>query len=291
MSESTAAPALLAQRDGPVLTLTLNRPEALNAMTAQLRGDFCAALDRADADDEVRAIVVTGAGRAFCAGADLSRGASTFDKTGQAPEFGGHARERDGGGVLALRLFACKKPLIAAVNGAAVGIGATMVLPMDIRIASSEARFGYVFARRGIVPDACASWFLPRVVGIARALEWTMSGRVFAATEALATHLVSELCEPQQLLARARAIALEIAENTAPVSIALTRQMLWRMLGASHPMEAHRVESHAIAARGKSGDAHEGVLAFLEKRVPAFPGRVSLDMPEVHLWSEDPPYN
>ncbi len=289
MSESTAAPALLAQRDGPVLTLTLNRPEALNAMTAQLRSDLCAALDRADADDEVRAIIVTGAGRAFCAGADLSRGASTFDKTGQAPEFE-HARERDGGGVLALRLFACKKPLIAAVNGAAVGIGATMVLPMDIRIASSEARFGYVFARRGIVPDACASWFLPRVVGIARALEWTMSGRVFSAAEALASGLVSEVCEPQQLLTRARVIALGIAENSAPVSIALTRQILWRMLGASHPMEAHCVESRAIAARGKSGDAQEGVRAFLEKRAAHFPGLVSRDMPDLRPWCDDPPY-
>lgn len=291
MSASTPAPTLLAQRDGPVLTLTLNRPDALNSMTAQLRSEFCAALDRADADDEVRAIIVTGAGRAFCAGADLSRGASTFDKIGQAPEFGEHARERDGGGVLALRLFACKKPLIAAVNGAAVGIGATMVLPMDIRIASSEARFGYVFARRGIVPDACASWFLPRVVGIARALQWTMSGRVFPAAEALASGLVSEVCEPQLLLTRARAIALEIAENAAPVSIALTRQMLWRMLGASHPMEAHRLESRAIAARGKSGDAQEGVRAFLEKRTARFPGLVSRDMPDCQPWWRDPPYS
>lgn len=290
MKDAGRAPTLLVQRDGTVLTLTLNRPEALNAMTAGLRRELCAALDRADADDEVRAIVITGAGRAFCAGADLSQGASTFDKTGQPPEFGENARDRDGGGVLALRLFACNKPLIAAVNGPAVGIGATMVLPMDIRIASSEARFGYVFARRGIVPDGCASWFLPRVVGIAQALQWTMSGRVFPSTEALAGGLISEICEPRQLLARARAIAVEIADKTAPVSVALTRQMLWRMLGASHPMEAHRVESRAIAARGKSGDAHEGVRAFLEKRAAAFPGRVSRDMPDGYPWWEDPPY-
>ncbi len=280
---------LLWERDGPVLTLTLNRPQALNAMTAQMRRELCHALDRADADDEVRAIVFTGAGRGYCAGFDLSGGAAAFDTRQQAlpPEELG----RDGGGVLALRLFACHKPLIGAVNGAAVGIGSSMLLPMDLRLASSAARFGFVFTRRGIVPDACASWFLPRVVGIAQALDWTFSGRLFSAEEALAGGLVREVCEPQDLLPRARALALEIAENAAPVSVATTRQLMWRMLGAAHPMEAHRVESQAIAQRGASADAHEGVAAFLAKRPPSFPGRVSTDLPPVLPWWEEPPFD
>jgi enoyl-CoA hydratase/carnithine racemase len=272
--------------DGPVLTITLNRPQALNAMTATMRRELCRALDLADADDAVRAIVFTGAGRGYCAGFDLSAGAAAFDKSTQdlPPEEAG----RDGGGLLALRLFASTKPLIAAVNGAAVGIGASMLLPMDIRIASRDARIGFVFTRRGIVPDACASWFLPRVVGINRALEWSLSGRLLAAGEALAGGLLREVCAPDELLPRARALALEIADHAAPVSVALTRQMMWRMLGAAHPIEAHRVESRAIAERGATADAREGVAAFLAKRAPQFPGRVSTDLPPVYPWWQEP---
>jgi len=276
-------------RPGPVLTLTLNRPEKLNAMTRVMRRELCDAMDLADADDAVRAIVFTGAGRAFCAGADLSGGARAFDPSGAPPgEPGGDEAGRDGGGVLALRLFASTKPLIAAVNGAAVGIGASMLLPMDIRIASTEARFGLVFARRGIVPDACASWFLPRVVGISKALEWSLGGRVFDAAEALAGGLVRELCAPGDLLARAQALALEIAENAAPVSVAMTRQLMWRMLGAAHPMEAHRQESLALQSRGASADAAEGVSSFKEKRAAQFPDRVSADMPPSYPWWTEP---
>lgn len=275
-----------------VLTLTLNRPDKLNALTKQMRRELCAALDAADADDEVRAIIVTGAGRGFCAGFDLSGGATSFDLLGKPvdtdPEALAHGR--DGGGVLALRLFACTKPLIAAVNGAAVGIGVSMQLPMDIRIASSDARFGFVFNRRGVMPDACATWFLPRVVGISRALEWTYSGRILTADEALAGGLVSRVVAPDALLATARAIAAEIAANCAPVSIALTRQAMWRLLGADHPMQANILESQGIAARGASADAREGVSAFLEKRPPVFSNRVSTDMPAFYPWWDEPDY-
>lgn len=279
---------LLWALDGPVLTITLNRPRALNAMTATMRRELRRALDLADADDAVRAIVFTGAGRGYCAGFDLSAGAEAFDPAtqDQSPEDTG----RDGGGLLALRLFASTKPLIAAVNGAAVGIGASMLLPMDIRIASREARIGFVFTRRGIVPDACASWFLPRVVGINRALEWSLSGRLLAADEALAGGLLREVCAADELLPRARALALEIADHAAPVSVALTRQLMWRMLGAAHPIEAHRVESRAIAERGAAADAREGVAAFLAKRAPQFPGRVSSDLPPVYPWWQEPDF-
>jgi enoyl-CoA hydratase/carnithine racemase len=275
-----------------VLTLTLNRPDKLNVLTKLMRRELCAALDAADADDEVRAIIVTGAGRAFCAGFDLSDGATSFDLLGKPvdtdPEALAHGR--DGGGVLALRLFACTKPLIAAINGAAVGIGVSMQLPMDIRIASSDARFGFVFNRRGVMPDACATWFLPRVVGISRALEWTYSGRLLSAAEALAGGLVSRVVEPDALLATARAIADEIATNTAPISIALTRQAMWRLLGAHHPMQANILESQGIAARGASADAREGVSAFLEKRPAHFTDRVSTDMPTFYPWWDEPAY-
>lgn len=271
---------------GPVLTLTLHRPDRMNAMTRAMRRELCEAIDRADADDAVRAIVVTGAGRAFCAGFDLSEGANAFGAAAQAGDTPG----RDGGGVLALRLFACTKPLIGAVNGAAVGIGASMLLPMDVRIASREARFGFVFARRGIVPDACASWFLPRVAGIAKALEWSLGGHVFDAAEALAGGLVSEVCEPGELLARAQALARQIAEHAAPVSVALTRQLMWRMLGAAHPMEAHRLESAALAARGASADTAEGVAAFKAKRPAHFPDKVSDGMPAFYPWWTEPTF-
>ncbi len=285
-----------------VLTVTLNRPEKLNAFDRPMMEQLIAAFDRADADDEVRAVIVTGAGRAFCAGADLSQAGKTFDYAARAdrPEvkeaFSGAQVDlsqdavRDGGGRVTLRIFQCLKPVIAAVNGPAVGIGATMLLPMDIRIASVGARFGFVFARRGITPEACSSWFLPRVVGISQALEWTFSGRVFDAAEAKAGGLVSRVLPPGELLPAAHALAREIADNAAPVSVALTRQMMWRMLGAEHPMDAHRVDSRAIFSRGASGDAREGVTAFLEKRPAHFPNKVSTDLPPWFPWWEEKGY-
>lgn len=272
-----------------VLLLTLDRPEKLNAFTRTMLDELLDALDRADADDAVRAIVFTGAGRAFCAGADLSAGAGTFDAETNPNRPKG--LNRDGGGLLTLRLYDCLKPVIAAVNGAAVGVGATMQLPMDVRIASEDARFGFVFARRGIVPEACSSWFLPRVVGISRALEWSCSGRVFDAGEALAGGLVSEITAPGALLDRAREKALEIAANTSAVSVALTRQMMWRMLGAEHPMEAHRLDSRGVHHLGQSDDAREGVSSFLEKRAPVFPNRVSRDMPDFFPWWTPPEFS
>ena len=285
----TAFDTLLWQREGPVLTITLHRPQALNAMTAAMRRELCHALDLADADDAVRAIVFTGSGRGFCAGFDLSAGPAAFDKAAAPPPPG--EAGRDGGGILALRLFASRKLLIGAVNGAAVGIGASMLLPMDIRIASTAARFGFVFARRGIVPDACASWFLPRVVGISRAVEWATSGRLLGADEALAGGLLRETCAPEELLVRAHALAHEVADHAAPVSVAMTRQLIWRMLGADHPMQAHRVESRAIAERGAAADAREGVAAFLGKRAPAFTDRVSADMPACYPWWDEPAFD
>jgi len=268
-----------------VATITLHRPEKLNAFTHVMRDELIEAFSRADEDDAVRAVIVTGAGRAFCAGADLSAGPSTFD---YARREGLDERTfRDGGGRVSLRLFEMKKPVIGAINGPAVGIGATMQLPMDFRLASSEARFGFVFTRRGIVPEACSSWFLPRLVGIAQALEWTLSGRVFGAEEALAGRLVSKVVAPGELIPAARAIAREIADNTAPVSVALARQMMWRMLGADHPMEAHKVDSRGILHMGRSPDVAEGVASFKEKRKPKFGMRVSRDMPPFYPWWEE----
>ncbi|HEX9991824.1 MAG TPA: crotonase/enoyl-CoA hydratase family protein [Acidimicrobiales bacterium] len=272
-----------------VLTITLDRPDRLNAFTATMLRELLDAFDRADEDDAVRAVVVTGRGRAFCAGADLSSGGDTFDPAAH----GGSERaeeHRDGGGLLTLRIFASKKPVIAAVNGPAVGVGVTMTLPMDVRLASRDARFGFVFARRGIVPEACSSWFLPRVVGISRAIEWCATGRVFGADEALDGGLVRSVHPPDELLPAAHALAREIAEHTAPVSVAVTRQLLWRMLGASHPIEAHRVDSQALFHLGRSADVVEGVTAFLEKRPARFPGRVSGDLPPFFPWWEDPPF-
>jgi len=270
-----------------VLTLTLHRPDKLNAYTRRMQDELLDALARADADDDVRAIVVTGAGRAFCAGADLSGGSGTFDFSQRAESIDEH---RDGGGRLTLRIFESKKPVIAAVNGPAVGVGATMQLPMDIRIASSAARFGFVFARRGVVPEACSSWFLPRVVGISRAAEWVYSGRVFDAQEALAGGLVSRVVAPDALLPTAYALAGEIAENTSAVSVALSRQMLWRMLGADHPMEAHRIDSKGIYWMGSSPDAAEGITSFKEKRKPRFAMRASSDMPPYYPWWPERPF-
>jgi enoyl-CoA hydratase/carnithine racemase len=267
-----------AEIDEGVLTITLNRPERLNAWTPVMARELMAAFDSADADDRVRAIIVTGAGRGFCAGADLSGGGDTFDWREREPE---GPVPRDNGGRFTLRVFDCRKPVIAAINGPAVGVGATMTLPMDIRLAADDARIGFVFARRGIVPEACSSWFLPRVVGISRAMEWVSTGRVFGAQEALEAGLVRSLHPSGELLGAARALASEIAENTAPVSVALARQMLWRMLGAEHPMDAHRVDSRAMFARGQSADAREGITSFLEKRPAAFPDRVSDGLPDV----------
>lgn len=268
---------LIAVQDG-VMTVTLNRPERLNAWTAQMGDELIGALDQADGDDAVRAVIVTGAGRGFCAGADLSGGGDTFDWRARTAA---DAVPRDGGGRFTLRVYACTKPVIAAINGPAVGVGATMTLPMDIRLAASEARFGFVFARRGIVPEAASSWFLPRVVGISRAMEWVATGRVFGADEARAAGLVRSVHPAGELLDTARALAREIADHTAPVSVALARRLMWEMLGAEHPMLAHRADSRAMFARGQSADAHEGVTAFLEKRAVAFPDRISDGLPEI----------
>ena len=268
-----------------VLTITMNRPEKLNAFTGTMMTEMIDAFDRSDADDSIRAVIVTGAGRAFCAGADLAAGGSTFDADGRADRPKG--LNRDGGGLLTLRIFDSKKPVIAAVNGPAVGIGVTMTLAMDIRLAADVARFGFVFARRGIVPEACSSYFLPRIVGISRALEWAYSGRVFAADEALAGGLVRSLHPKDELIATARGIAREIADNTSAISVTLIRQMMWRMLGADHPMEAHKLDSRGVYYTGRSADAREGVEAFLEKRAAHFPGKVSKDLPEFYPWWEE----
>jgi enoyl-CoA hydratase/carnithine racemase len=285
---------LLTDLSDGVFTLTLNRPEQLNTFTVKMIEELIDVIDVIDADDDVRAVIVTGAGRGFCAGADLSGGGDTFDASeGRASSGGGGASgsaPRDGGGLVALRLFECKKPLIAAINGAAVGVGVTHTLPMDVRLASERAKFGFVFTRRGIVPEAASSWFLPRVVGINRAMEWVATGRIFGPEEAREAGLVSEVLAPEELLPRARAIAEEIAANTSAVSVALARQMMWKMLGASHPMEAHRVDSQAIAWLGSGPEAREGVESFLEKRAPRFALRVSSDLPDFYPWWEDPTY-
>ncbi|WP_375572954.1 crotonase/enoyl-CoA hydratase family protein [Seohaeicola saemankumensis] len=278
-----------------VMTLTLNRPDRLNAFNRLMMDEMLAALDMADADDDVRAIIVTGAGRGFCAGVDLSEDdaftAAKLDPMTTDAATWNNPENRDMGGILALRLFNCLKPVIAAVNGPSVGIGTTMQLPMDIRIAADSAKFGFVFARRGIVPEAASSWFLPRLVGMSQALEWCYSGRVFGADEALAGGLIRSIHAPGDLLDAAHAIAREIADNTAPVSIALTRQMMWRMAGADHPMRAHQIDSRAIAARSVSGDAAEGVASFLDKRAPAFPDRISDRMPGFFPWWDEPDWS
>ncbi len=271
-----------------IATVTLNRPDKLNAFTRRMRDELIAAFERADADDDVRVVIVTGAGRAFCAGADLSAGAATFDYAKR--DAAGLKDHRDGGGRVALSIYALKKPVIAAINGPAVGVGVTMTLPMDVRIASSAARFGFVFARRGIVPEACSSWFLPKVVGLSRAAEWLYTGRVFDAAEALAGGLVSRVVPPGELLPAARALAREIADNTSAVAVALARQMLWRMAGADHPMEAHKVDSRGIFAMGASPDVAEGIAAFKEKRPARFGMKPSTDMPSFYPWWEERPF-
>jgi enoyl-CoA hydratase/carnithine racemase len=263
-----------------VLTITLNRPDKLNAFTATMARELLAAFDQADGDDAVRAIIVTGAGRGFCAGADLSSGGATFDNT-QRETIDDH---RDTGGLVSLRIYESKKPVIAAINGPAVGVGITMTLPMDIRIASSAARIGFVFARRGIVPEACSSYFLPRVVGISQAAEWVYTGRVFDADEALRARLVSRVVAPEALLPTARALAREIADNTSAMSVTLSRALLWRMLGADHPIEAHKVDSKCIYFMARSPDAIEGVTSFLQKRPPKFIMKPSRDLPPFYPW-------
>ena len=275
---------------GSIATVTLARPEKMNAFTGVMMRELLDVFDVIDADDAVRAVIVTGDGKAFCAGADLSGGAKTFDD-GDWSSTSDDSVRRDGGGQVTLRIFACKKPVIAAINGAAVGIGATMTLPMDVRLASSAARIGFVFTRRGIVPEACSSWFLPRVVGISRAAEWVYTGRILSADEAASGGLVRTVYAPEELLPAARTLAREIADNTSGVSVALSRQMLWRMLGADHPMQAHRVDSRAIQLRGRSADAHEGVTSFLEKRPAKFSDSVAASLPDVFPEWQDPQFS
>lgn len=284
---------LAVDADG-IATLTLNRPEQLNTFTARMRDELIAAFDATDADDAVRAVIVTGAGRAFCAGADLSSGGDTFDYARRSDALRDSSKVgevyRDGGGQVTLRMFRSRKPVIGAINGAAVGIGMTLQLPMDVRLASTAAKFGFVFARRGITPEAASSWFLPRLVGMQTALEWCISGRVFGAEEALQRGLVRSVHAPEELLPAARALAREMTRHSAPVSVAITRQLLWRMAGAAHPMEAHRLDSRAIQSRGRSADVREGVGAFLAKRDPVWPEAVSGDMPDFFDWDSEPPF-
>ena len=291
-SMTTSFTQIRYERDDAIATITLDRPEKLNAFTLTMQQELCAAFDLADEDPQVRAVVVTGGGKAFCAGADLSAGAATFDIDDQGGAMlagrEGDGRHRDEGGLVALRVFNCTKLVIGAINGAAIGVGVTMTLPFDVRLASSDARFGFVFARRGIVPEACSSWFLPRIVGISRAMEWCASGRVIDADEALAGGLVRSVHAPVELLPAAYELARQLAAESSAVSVALTRAMLWRMLGESHPMAAHRVDSALLDELGRSDDVKEGVLSFLEKRPAAFPDRVPTNLPRTFPWWSEP---
>jgi enoyl-CoA hydratase/carnithine racemase len=269
-----------------IATITLNRPDRLNAFTTQMARELIDAFGAADNDNDVRAVIVTGAGRGFCAGADLGAGGGTFDNRvrGGAQDITAH---RDGGGVVVLRIYDMNKPVIAAINGPAVGVGITMTLPMDIRLAVPDAKIGFVFARRGIVPEACSSWFLPRMVGMGKASEWVYTGRVFPATEGYHAGLVQHICEPEELLPRANEIAREIADNTSAVSVALSRHLLWKGLGYDHPMESHKADSKSIFFMGQSADAAEGVTSFLEKREARYPMTVPKDMPDFFPWWEE----
>jgi enoyl-CoA hydratase/carnithine racemase len=282
---------IISEQDGPVLTLTLNRPDKLNAYTATMGQELEHAFRAADADDSVRAIVVTGAGRHFCAGADISSGAGAFDvNSGKSQSMGNTAaRERraeagSGGGGFIGAIYNCRKPSIAAFNGAAVGVGLTLTLPMDIRIAAAGARFGFVFARRGLVPEAASAWFLPKIVGLSTALKWCLTGQMFRAEDALAAGLVTEVLPQEQVLSRAKELAREIAEETSPVAVALTRQMLWRLSGEPDYSDTLKVDGPLIVSLGASPDVREGVMAFLEKRKPKFPSKVSSDMPPSYPW-------
>jgi enoyl-CoA hydratase/carnithine racemase len=269
-----------------IFTLTLQRPERLNAFNARMHQELLEAFDAANENDDVRVVIVTGEGRAFCAGMDLGGGGGTFDNRATT-SMDDH---RDEGGEVVLKIFESKKPVIAAINGPAVGIGATMTLPMDVRIASDTAKIGFVFARRGITAEACSSWFLPKLVGMSQALEWMLTGRVFSAEEALAGRLVSRVVPAAELLPTATALAREIADNTSAISVALNRQLLWKMTSAAHPMLAHRIDSKAIYYMGGSPDGAEGVLSFLEKRAPQFKMKASRDMPPFYPWWSDPPF-
>lgn len=281
----------VAKSDG-IATITLNRPDKLNAYTRTMGEEIMAAMDDIDGDDAVRAVIFTGSGeRAFCAGADLTpEGGGQVFSSGDEVESLSDSRVRDGGGLLTLRLFESKKPLISACNGVAVGVGATMQLAMDIRLASSTARYGFVFARRGIVPEAASSWFLPRIVGISQALEWCYTGRIFDAEEAKAGGLVRSVHAPEDLLHAARSLASEIAENTSAISVAMTRAMMWRLASTDHPMEAHKIDSRAIYRLSRGADAKEGIASFLDKRKPMYPGKVSADMPDFYPWWDERPY-
>lgn len=279
-----------------IATITLNRPDKLNAFTATMARELISAFKAADADDNVRVVILTGAGRGFCAGADLGRGGSTFNATdekrqAERKDFGTiDGVPRDGGGAVKMTIAACRKPVIVAVNGPAVGIGVTMTLPADVRIAAESARFGFVFARRGIVPEAGSSWFLPRVVGISQAMEWVATGRVFPAQEALAGRLVSRVVPDDELLETARTLAEEIVQNTSSVSVAVARQLLWSMLGETSPWDGHRADSRAMYELGQGADVAEGVQSFLEKRPANFPAKVSTDYPDLHRapWPQRP---
>ena len=272
---------ILYEIEGGVLTITLNRPDRLNAFNAQMKDEMKAAFDASDADDDVRAVIITGAGRGFCAGADLAAGGEAFDpRTREAPVFDDGV-PRDRGGELALRIHLSKKPVIAAINGPAVGVGVTMTLPMDFRLAVAGAKIGFVFVKRGIVPEAASTWFLPRVVGISQALEWVSTGRIFGAEEGLAGGLLRSLHAPGELLPAARELAREIADGGAPVSVALSRRLLWQGLERDHPWDGHRAESLALQSRGQSADAREGVESFLAKRDAVFTDRVSDGLPDI----------
>src|SRR3954447_24336070 len=270
-----------------VLTITLDRPDRLNAFTGVMARELIEAFDRSDADDDVRAVIVTGEGRGFCAGADLEAGGDTFNAEAQGREYDGEV-PRDGGGQVVLRIYESLKPVIAAINGPAVGVGITMTLPMDIRVVAEGAKIGFVFVRRGITPEAASSWFLPRLVGISQAMEWCATGRVFTAEEALAGRLRRSVHPADQVVGQARALAREIADNTSPVSVALARRMMWTMLGADHPMAAHQADSRGMLSRGQSADAVEGVTSFLEKRPPQFTDRVSDGLPDIFPGREEP---
>lgn len=282
---------IVTKADG-IATITLNRPDKLNAYTRTMGEEIMAAMDDIDADDGCRAVIFTGSGeRAFCAGADLTpEGGGQVFSSGDTVDSLSDTRVRDGGGLLTLRLFESKKPLISACNGVAVGVGATMQLAMDIRLASSTARYGFVFARRGIVPEAASSWFLPRIVGIQQALEWCYTGRIFDAEEAKTGGLVRSVHAPQDLLPAAQTLAREIADNTSAISVAMTRAMMWRLSATDHPMEAHKIDSRAIYRLSRGADAKEGIASFLEKRPPAYPGKVSADMPDFYPWWDARPY-
>lgn len=279
---------ILYEIEDRILTITLNRPDKMNAFTVRMFNELMDAFDQADADDDVRAVIVTGAGRAFCAGADLSMGAATWD--GDDSTFDFDISKGDTGGRLTRRIFDCTKPVIAAINGSAVGVGLTMTLAMDMRLVSNKAKLGFVFAARGIIPEACSSWFLPRLVGISQALEWVYSARIFGGEEALRAGLVRSVHEPDEVYPEARKIALEIAANTSAVSVALARQMMWKMLGADHPVEAHKLDTRGIFALGASADAKEGIESFLEKRTPKFTDTVTKNMPDFYPWWKERDY-